>query len=116
MSEVLKRLKELPEAAQRKIKLIYGNPDKLYATVYLIAKNEHVLQEEKPDRWEAKIKVVNVYQGMIRSMLNNFGLDGEEVIADITSDYLEDYVNYREQDFGMANEEFISIIKRIGGE
>lgn len=116
MSEVLKKLKELPEAAQRKIKLIYGDPDKLYETVYLIAKNEHVLQEEKPEQWEAKIKVVNAYQAMIRSMLDEFGLDGKEVIADITSDYLEDYVNYREQDFGMTNEEFISIIKRIGGE
>ena len=30
------------------------------------------------------------------------------------SDYLEDFVNYREQSFGMTNEEFISIIKRIG--
>ena len=32
----------------------------------------------------------------------------------IASAYLEDVVNYREQDFGMTNEEFISIIKRIG--
>lgn len=116
MSEVLKKLKELPEAAQRKIKSIYGNPEKLYATTYLIAKNEHVLQEDKPDQWEAKMKVVNAYQDLIRSMLNEFGMDGKEVMADITSDYLEDYVNYREQNFGMTNEEFISIIKRIGGE
>lgn len=116
MSEVLNKLKELPEAAQEKISPIYGSADKLYATIYLIARNEHVLREEKPAQWEAKMKIINAYQDIILSMLNGLGLDGKDIIADITSDYLEDYVNYREQDFGMTNEEFISIIKRISGQ
>jgi len=50
---------------------------------------------------------------MIRFMLEELGLPGKDIMADITSDYLEDYVNFREKDFGMTNEEFISIIKRI---
>lgn len=113
MSKVLKTLKELPAEAKEKINSIYGNTDKFYATVYLIAKNEYLLQEAKPAAWEQKIKTVHAYQGMIRFMLEELGLPGKDIMADITSDYLEDYVNFREKDFGMTNEEFISIIKRI---
>ena len=51
---------------------------------------------------------------MIRYMLDEEGLNGKEVLETIASDYLEDFVSYREQDFGMTNEEFIAIIKRIG--
>jgi hypothetical protein len=47
-------------------------------------------------------------------MLDELGLDGKDIMDGIASAYLEDFVNYREQDFGMTNEEFISIIKRIG--
>ena len=113
MSKVLKTLKGLPAEVKEKINSIYGNTDKFYATVYLIAKNEHLLQEAKPAAWEQKIRTVHAYQGMIRFMLEELGLPGKDIMADITSDYLEDYVNFREKDFGMTNEEFISIIKRI---
>ena len=47
-------------------------------------------------------------------MFDELGLDGKDIMDGIASAYLEDFVNYREQDFGMTNEEFISIIKRIG--
>ena len=53
-------------------------------------------------------------RGLIRFMLDELGLDGKDIMDGIASAYLEDFVNYREQDFGMTNEEFISIIKRIG--
>lgn len=114
MSEVLNKLNELPETIKEQINSIYGSMDKFYATVYLIAKNEHLFQEMKPESWEQKVKVVHAYQGMIRFMFDELELPGKDIIADITSDYLEDYVNYKEQDFGMTNEEFIAIIKRIG--
>ena len=114
MSQVLATLKKLPEDAKEKIQSIYGSNERFYATVYLIAKNEHLLQETKPAAWEQKIRTVHAYQGMIRFMLDEFGLSGKDILADISSDYLEDYVHYREKDFGMSNEEFINIIKRIG--
>lgn len=113
MSKILEQIKEFPSEIQEKIKTVYGSLNRFYATVYLIAKNEHILQNEKPDQYEERLKVVHAYQGMIRFMLEEAGLPGEDILADIASDYLEDYVNYREKDFGMSNEEFISIIKRI---
>ena len=47
-------------------------------------------------------------------MLYELGLDGKNIMDAIASDYLEDFVNYRVQRFCMTNEDFISIIKRIG--
>lgn len=63
---------------------------------------------------DQRMKTIRAYQGLIRFMLDELGLDGKNIMDAIASDYLEDFVNYREQSFGMTNEEFISIIKRIG--
>ena len=108
MSEIQQKLEKLPGKAIKKINSIYGSVDKFYATVYLIARNEHQCQMMSVPAADQRIKTIHAYQGLIRFMLDELGLDG------IASAYLEDFVNYREQDFGMTNEEFISIIKRIG--
>lgn len=113
MSNVVNTLKKLPVEAKEKITTTYGSMDRFYAAVYLIAKNEHLLQLEKPAAWEQKIRTVHAYQGMIRFMLDELGLSGKDILADIAGDYLEDYVNFREKDFGMTNEEFISLLKRL---
>ena len=114
MSEVQQKLKELPGSATRKINSIYGSIDKFYATVYLIARNEHHCQMMGVAGAEQRLKTIHAYQGMIRFMLDEEGLNGKEILDTIAGEYLEDFVNYREQDFGMTNEEFIAIIKRIG--
>ena len=114
MSEVQQKLKELPGSATRKINSIYGSIDKFYATVYLIAPNEHQCQMMAGPPSGQRMKTIRAYQGLIRFMLDELGLDGKNIMDAIASDYLEDFVNYREQSFGMTNEEFISIIKRIG--
>ena len=103
MSEVQQKLKELPGSATR-----------FYATVYLIARNEHQCQMMAVPAADQRMKTIRAYQGLIRFMLDELGLDGKDIMDAIASDYLEDFVNYREQSFGMTNEEFISIIKRIG--
>ncbi|MCC8133045.1 MAG: hypothetical protein LIP04_05265 [Tannerellaceae bacterium] len=45
--------------------------------------------------------------------MDSYGLAGEDILADIASDYFEDYVNYRCIELNMENEDFIQIIKRI---
>lgn len=44
MSEIQQKLEKLPGKAIKKINSIYGSVDKFYATVYLIARNEHQCQ------------------------------------------------------------------------
>lgn len=113
MSEVQQKLKELSSTATRKINYIYGSIDKFYATVYLIARNEHQCKIMSVPAADQRMKTIHAYQGFIRFMLDELDIDGKDIIDSIASDYLEDFVNYHEQDFGMTNEEFISIIKRI---
>lgn len=62
---------------------------------------------------EQRLQTIRAYQGMIRFMLDEGGVNGKEILDQIASDYLDDFVNYKEQDFGMTDEEFISIIKKI---
>lgn len=114
MTETQKRVNGLPGAVIRKINTQYGSAAKFYATVYLIARNEHQCQNLAVPGAEQRLRTIRAYQGMIRFMLDELGVDGKELLEAIASDYLEDFVNYREQDFGLTNEEFIAIIKRIG--
>ena len=85
MSEIQNQIKKWPVTAIKKIKSTFGSAEKFYATVYLIARNEHHCQMMGVAGAEQRLKTIHAYQGMIR-----------------------------EQDFGMTNEEFIAIIKRIG--
>ena len=114
MSEVQNQIKKWPVTAIKKIKNTFGSAEKFYATVYLIARNEHQCQMMSVPAADQRIKTIHAYQGLIRFMFDELGLDGKGIMDGIASAYLEDFVNYREQDFGMTNEEFISIIKRIG--
>ena len=41
------------------------------------------------------------------------GLNGEDVVADIASDYFEDYVQYKESYCPITNEEFVANIRKI---
>lgn len=113
MSDIQNQIKKWPVAAIKKIKNVFGSTDKFYATVYLMARNEQHCQMMGVPGSEQRLKTIHVYWGMVRFMLDEKGLNGKEILDTIASDYLEDFVNYREQDFGMTNEEFISIIKRL---
>ncbi len=113
MSEIKEKLNKLPKDTRRKIAKIYGDTDRFYATVYLIARNEHQCQTGAVPGAEQRLNTIRAYQGMIRFMLDEEGLDGKDILDAIASDYLEDFVNYREQDFGMTDEEFIAIIRKI---
>ena len=112
MSKVLKTLKGLP--AEAKEKITPSTETQINSTHSLSdCKKRASAPRGKTRCMGEKIRTVHAYQGMIRFMLEELGLPGKDIMADITSDYLEDYVNFREKDFGMTNEEFISIIKRI---
>ena len=114
MTEIQQQLKELSGAETRKINSIYGSIDKFYATVHLIARSEHQCQNMSVPGAEQRLKTIRAYQGMIRFMLDELSLNGKDILEATASDYLEDFVNFREQDFGLTDEEFIAIIKRIG--
>lgn len=113
MTDTRKELQKLSATTQTKIKNIYGSIDKLYAVIYLIARNEHQCQITPIHAAAQRLRTIHAYQGIIRFMLDEGGLNGQRIMDDIASDYLNDFIKYKEQDFGMTDEEFIAIIKRI---
>ncbi|NDV64378.1 hypothetical protein [Bacteroides sp. 224] len=112
-NSTIDRLKKLPQPLIKQIKEIYGSTDKFYTTVYLIARNAHQCEMMNVPGAEQRLNTIRAYQGMIRFMLDEAAVNGKELMDSIASDYLEDFINYKEHDFGMTDEEFISIIKKI---
>ena len=81
--------------------------------MYLIAKNEHITGNEKPDRYQERLDVIRRIRSKVENIVSSFGLDGAELVADVASDYFEDYVNFREPSVMLTNEEFVETINKI---
>lgn len=113
MTKIQEELAGLPEEQKALFVPVFGDMDKFYAVMYLIARNEHLTELDKPERYEDRLKVIRQVRHKAEEMLNGFGLDGAEILADIASDYFEDYVNYKEPQWPLTNEEFLDLIRKI---
>lgn len=113
MTKIQEYLAALPEDKKNLFVPLFGGTDKFYTVAYLIARNEHITDQEKPERYEDRLQVIRRIRKGLEKRLDSFGLDGEEIVADIVSDYFEDYVNYREPEPDITNEEFLRIIQGI---
>ena len=113
MTKIQRFLAELPEDQKVLFQPIFGDVDRFYEVVYLIAKNEHYTDLEKPDRYVDRLQVIRHMRKRVEDLLDTFGLEGKEIVADIFSDYFEDYVNYKEMGVNLTNEEFIAILRKI---
>lgn len=113
MTKIQEFLAALPEDKKALFIPVFGNVDKFYIVVYLIARNEHVTDMEKPDRYEDRLLVIRQIRNKVEDLVSSYGLEGKEIVADIASDYFEDYVNYKEPELDITNEEFIGIIQKL---
>lgn len=113
MTKIQEFLAALPEDKKALFIPVFGNVDKFYTVVYLIARNEHVTDMEKPDRYEDRLLVIRQIRNKVEDLVSSYGLEGKEIVADIASDYFEDYVNYKEPELDITNEEFIGIIQKL---
>lgn len=113
MTKIQEFLAALPEDKKALFIPVFGNVDKFYTVVYLIARNEHVTDMEKTDRYEDRLQVIRQIRSKVEDLVSSYGLEGKEIVADIASDYFEDYVNYKEPELDITNEEFIGIIQKL---
>lgn len=113
ISDVIQQLKTLAKPEQQKIEAVFGSLNKCYATIYLVARNGHMCEVGNVPAADQRMRTIQAMQGMIRFILEEMGLDGKDIQDQVTSDYLEDYVNYKEQDFDMSNQDFIEILQRV---
>lgn len=113
MTKIQEYLQSLPEEKKKMIDNAFGNVEKFYKTIYTLARSEHQIDQQKPDRYEDRLATIREIKKRIEGLLDSFGLDGKEVVADIASDYFEDYVQYKEESDPMEQQEFIEIIKKV---
>lgn len=106
-------LAALPEEKKALFLPVFGSVETFYTVVYLISRNEHITDREKPDRYEDRLRVIRQIRARVEALVTSFGLKGTEIVADIASDYFEDYVEYKEPELNITNEEFLSILKQI---
>ncbi|MDH6311754.1 hypothetical protein M2137_000513 [Parabacteroides sp. PFB2-10] len=113
MSKVYNYLSSLPDEQKKRFVPIFGTIERFYTVVYLIVRNEHATEQDKPEYFEERLQVIREVKHRIEKLLNSYGLDGEEIVADIGSDYFEDFVNYKELEMDLTNDEFINMIQRV---
>ena len=107
MTKIQQFLADLPEEKKSLFVPVFGSMEKFYTVVYLIARNEHVTDQEKPDRYEDRLQVIRQMRNRVEKLVSSYGL------ADIASDYFEDYVNYKEPELDITDDEFIAILQKI---
>lgn len=113
MTKIQEFLAALPEDKKALFVPVFGDMDKFYTVVYLIIRNEHITDQEKPEQYEDRLQVIRQVKSRLETLITSYGLDGKEIVADIASDYFENYVNYKEPEFDITNEEFIGIIQKL---
>lgn len=92
---------------------LFGSVEAMYETIYLIAKNEHLTELDKLERYEERLTMIRAVRTKVEQLLSAWGMDGKETVADIASDYFDDYVAYRERPVTLTNEQFVAIINKI---
>lgn len=113
MTNVQLYINDLPENVREELQRVFLSFDKFYPAVYLLVKNEHLTGEEKPERFEERMEMIQTARRKTEVFLDKIGLNGVELVADIASDYFEDYINYKETEFEISNQEFLDIINNI---
>lgn len=113
MTTIQQYLFELPEETRQLFIPIYGTVQNFYTTVYLITRNEHITDQEKPERYEDRLQMIRSVKSKIENQLTGWNLNGADIVADISSDYFEDYVHYREPELDLLNEQFVEIIQKV---
>lgn len=106
-------LEKLPKAAALCLNRQFGSLDRLYATIYLVARNAHQCEMGAVPAADQRMRTIATVQGRLRFILDEMELDGKEIMDTIAGDYLEDFIHYRDPDFGLTDEMFIDILKKI---
>lgn len=113
MTTIQTYLSQLDSKKKELFTPIFESFDNFYTVVYLIVRNQHITEQEKPDRFEERLQVILHIRNKVEKIIDSFGLNGEEIVADIASDYFEDFIQYKEIEVKLTDEEFVNIIQQI---
>ncbi|MCC8133046.1 MAG: hypothetical protein LIP04_05270 [Tannerellaceae bacterium] len=66
MTKIQEYLATLPEEKKELFTPVFGTVDKFYVVVYLVTRNEHITDQEKPDRYEDRLQVIRQIRSGIK--------------------------------------------------
>ena len=69
MTKIQQFLADLPEEKKALFVPVFGSMEKFYTVVYLIARNEHVTDQEKPDRYEDRLQVIRQIRNRVEKLV-----------------------------------------------
>ena len=113
MTTAEKNLSQLGEVQKQCVCALFGSVQNFYDCIYLLTQTEHLLHENKPQDWERKLESAQFCRKLIDKRVQHDCEIDEGLLADIRSDYFEDYANFRERKVALSQNDFIDIIQKL---
>ena len=77
MTKIQEYLAALPEDKKALFIPVFGSVDKFYTVVYMIIRNEHVTDQEKPERYEDRLQVIRQVKNKVEELVSSYHLPKE---------------------------------------
>lgn len=103
----------MDDSLKSQIVTLFGSTTYFYETVYLVIQNGHQLDNSNDPAKEQKMQTIEYYKSKIEQRLDAMGMEGKEWVADIASDYFEDYVHYRQPELSIPQAIFFENLKKV---
>lgn len=113
MTEAQEKIKKLDQKVLAVLRPWFKDTEEFYHFFYHLIQSEHLIEMEKPDQYEEKLKAVQFYRRLAVKRIVNEEPALEEVIDDIFSEYHEDYANFQENKQPLAQKRFIEILNKL---
>ena len=113
MTETQEKLQKLDQKVFAPLLPWFKDRMEFYHFFYHLIQSEHLIEMEKPDQYEEKLKAVQFYRRLaVRRVVNEEPIL-EDIIDDIFSDYHEAYANFQENKQPLAQKRFIEILNKL---
>lgn len=113
MTETQLKIQNLSQKSMAEIRPWFKDREEFYNFFYHLIQSEHLLEMEKPEQYEEKLKAVQFYRRLAVKRVVIVDAIFEEIIDDIFSDYHEDYANFKENKQPLAQTRFIEILNKL---
>ncbi len=113
MTETQIKIEKLDQKILASLKPWFRDRTEFYNFFYHLIQSEHLIEMEKPDQYEEKLKAVQFYRRLAVKRVLNEEPALEDIIDDIFSDYHENYASFQEKKQPLAQKRFIEILNKL---
>ena len=113
MTETQEKIQKLDQKTMAVLRPWFKDREEFYNFFYHLIQSEHLIEMEKPENYEEKLKAVQFYRRLAVKRVVAEDAVFEELIDDIFSDYHEDYANFQENKQPLAQKRFLEILNKL---